>query len=505
MVGAGVSALAGLAVTVLITNGFDKATAGTIFAATALFFVATAVVQLGTEVGMVKSLPTLIVTGRAVYVRSVVAVALCVVLAVSVVAAAAAFVLADEVARLIAPDSEAALLTSQVKVLAVFLPLAAVYLVVLAASRGLRTMAPTVVLDFLFRPVAQLMFVGAVVLLGLGAVATILAWCLPFALALVMAMAWLGRLLHGRGPSVMGATAAESSVPEQSTAKGAVIEFWRFTAPRALATISQVVLKRADIVLVAALRTPAEAALYAAATRFVVVGQLGVQALQQALSPHISAMFAGDDHVAARDTYRAVTAWSMLLAWPVYLSAAVLAPELLAIFGDGYASVAPVVVMLCMAMLFATACGAVDTILLMSGHTWLSLANNVGALVLNLVLNLLLIPAYGAMGAGIAWTAAIVLRNLLPLIQTWWLYRSSPLGPQTASVALSSLALLGLLPAAVRWATESPPWVATALVVGLAAFAVVVWRSRQRLQLGAFRSMLSARRRGRGGVKRVTV
>ena len=54
VLGAGFHAAAGFGLTALITNGFDKATAGTIFAATALFLIVSAITQLGTEVGLVR-------------------------------------------------------------------------------------------------------------------------------------------------------------------------------------------------------------------------------------------------------------------------------------------------------------------------------------------------------------------------------------------------------------------------------------------------------------------
>jgi O-antigen/teichoic acid export membrane protein len=257
-------------------------------------------------------------------------------------------------------------------------------------------------------------------------------------------------------------------------------------------------LKRADIVLVAALRSPKEAALYAAATRFVVLGQLGVQALQQALSPQLAALFAQRDHANARDVYRATTAWAMLLAWPTYIACAVLAPNLLRVFGANYDTVAPVVVMLSIAMLAATASGAVDTVLLMSGHSWMSLGNNLFALALNLGLNVVLIPKYGAVGAGIAWTVAIVLRNLLPMIQIAWKYHISPIGRETVLVAVTSLLTVGLLPLVLRLVSAPTGWVLVALTLGTAAFVLVVWRMREDLQLGAFVRIIRAPRRRAG-------
>lgn len=489
MVGALVSAVAGVALTALITNGFRQQVAGTIFAATSLFLIAKAVVQLGTDIGVVRWLPALRVKGDDDQVRPILRVALLPVLCVSAAVAVLGFVYSSEVAGLIAPGADREELARLVQILSVALPVAATYNVLLAATRGLHTMVPTVVLESFGRSTAQLVAVGAALLFGLGSAAAVAAWSLPYVAGLAVAVLWLGSLLRHR-------LTVHDRVPGGRPVRRRAADFWRYTAPRAVGTASQVALKRADIVLVAALRSPGEAALYAAATRFVVLGQLGVQALQQALSPQLSALFTREDHRSAGEVYRATTAWAMLLAWPTYLVCAVLAPDLLRIFGEGYGEVAPVVVLLSLAMLAATACGAVDTVLLMSGHTWLSLGNNLFALVLNLGLNLLLIPDHGALGAGIAWTVSIVVRNLLPLGQVAWTYRISPLGRETALVGAASLAALGVVPAMLRLLSAPSAWVLVALVVGGCLYLAIVWRLRGALQLAVFGRVVRRSRRG---------
>ena len=153
-------------------------------------------------------------------------------------------------------------------------------------------------------------------------------------------------------------------------------------------------------------------------------------------------------------------------------------------------------------MLVATACGAVDTVLLMSGHTWLSLCNNMFALVLNLCLNLVLIPAYGALGAGVAWTISILVRNLLPLVQISAKYRISPIGRHTAAVAALSIVCFGLLPLVPRLLSLSALWTVAGLVVGAGLYVVAVFHWRAELQLSAFRSMVRVRRNRRVGIGR---
>jgi O-antigen/teichoic acid export membrane protein len=480
LAGAGVSAVAGVALTAMITNGFDQKTAGTIFATTSLFIIATAVVQLGTDIGLVRWLPALMVRGERDQLRPVLRVALLPVVAASLATGVAGYLLAPRLADVIASGADHTERVAQIRVLAAFLPVAAVYNVLLAATRGMRTMVPTVATESFGRSLVQLLMVAVVQVAGLGAVAVVVAWSLPYAVGLAVVVMWFAALLRTRG------RARPPSETADVQAGGYAGAFWRYTTPRAIGTASQMALKRADIVLVAALRSPSEAALYAAATRFVVLGQLGVQALQQALSPQLSALFAQEDHRSARDVYRATTAWAMLLAWPTYLACAVMAPDLLRVFGDGYDEVAPVVVMLSIAMLAATASGAVDTVLLMSGHSWLSLGNNLSALVLNLALNVVLIPKFGAVGAGVAWTISIVVRNLLPMIQIAWKYHISPIGRETALVAVTSVLTIGVVPFVLRIGGIATPWVLGALLVGSAAFLRVTWRLRDQLQLDAF-------------------
>ena len=68
-------------------------------------------------------------------------------------------------------------------------------------------------------------------------------------------------------------------------------------------------------------------------------------------------------------------------------------------------------------MLFATACGPADSVLLMAGRSWLSLWNTTIALVLSIGLNLVLIPAAGSPVPRVTWAVATIVRNILPVLQ----------------------------------------------------------------------------------------
>jgi O-antigen/teichoic acid export membrane protein len=266
-----------------------------------------------------------------------------------------------------------------------------------------------------------------------------------------------------------------------------------------VASCAQILLQRLDIVIVAAIRGPADAAIYAAATRFLVAGQLGNQAISTAVQPRLSALLALRDLVTAGRLYQTSTAWLIAVSWPIFGLAAAFAPWILGIFGDEYTEGASVVLILSLAMTVATACGVVSIVLIMAGKTVWNLWNTLLALVLNVGLDLLLVPSLGIVGAAIGWAVALLAANLVPLVQIWRTEHLQPFGAATlVSMALSALCFWGV-PLAVRAAAGAGAWqFFLAGVLGTAAYLAGVVRFRQVLEVDALRS-IGRLRAGRTG------
>lgn len=491
VVGAGFSAVFGVLLVVVVTNGFSPTVAGTLFAATATFLILESVALLGTDTGLVRVLPGQLASGRAVDVPRTLAVSAVPVLGLSVAAAAALHVAAPGIAPHLGGTDAAATMTGMLQALALVLPMAALHDLVLAATRGMGSMRPTVVIENIGRLGLQALAVLAAYLAGAGPTMLALAWCLPYVVGLVASAVWLRRLV------ARNASDAEHRTPWRVVAH----EFWSYTAPRAVARVTQTALKRSDIVLVAALASPAEAALYTAATRFVVLGQLFVQSVQQALAPQLSSLFTRGETEAASSIFQAATLWSMIAAWPLYLVTAAWAPVLMGVFGEGYDAASDVVVILSLTMLVATACGPVDSVLLMAGHSWLSLANSSATLVVNVALNLVLIPLDGMRGAAIAWSVAIVMRNLLPLFQVRRHLSMWPMTRNAGLVALGAVACFGSVGLVSATSQLPLPVEAAMLAVGLVAYSCGVWAWRAVLGLEAFTTTI--RRRAGGGTRKL--
>jgi O-antigen/teichoic acid export membrane protein len=255
-------------------------------------------------------------------------------------------------------------------------------------------------------------------------------------------------------------------------------DFWRFTGPRALASVAQLALQRVDVLLVAALGGLAPAAVYAVSGRFVILVQFANQGISQSVQPRLAEALTTGDRRTANHLYQTATGWLVLVTWPICLLVGNLAPYYLRLFGDGYAAGAPVVVVLAGAMLVATGCGMVDMVLAMAGRTAWNLVNVVIALAVTVGLDLLLIPRLGALGAAIGLACAMVANNLLPLIQVGRAVGLHPFGPGTRAAALLSLACFGAVPA-----VAGP---IAGLFVAVPSFLIGVWLLRDHLALHAF-------------------
>src|SRR5262249_56973074 len=129
-----------------------------------------------------------------------------------------------------------------------------------------------------------------------------------------------------------GSAASGSRTRRRQLATANARGFWLFTTPRAIANTAQNILQQIDIVLVAIILGPAEAAIYTAATRFLVLGQLGNQAISRASQARFTELFTLGDRRGANVIYRVTTVWVILLLWPLYLLAVVYGPAALQVF-----------------------------------------------------------------------------------------------------------------------------------------------------------------------------
>jgi len=135
-----------------------------------------------------------------------------------------------------------------------------------------------------------------------------------------------------------------------------------------------------------------------------------------AATPHLAHLLHVGDLTQAARVYASATRWTLVLALPAAVVVARHPGELLGIFGPAFPAAATVTLVLLVGQLVGAAAGPCTALLTMAGRVHLSMAVNVAVLVGDVVLVLLLVPRLGAVGAALAWAAALVVGNVAKLL-----------------------------------------------------------------------------------------
>ncbi|MGJ9421351.1 oligosaccharide flippase family protein [Aeromicrobium sp. CF3.5] len=425
LLGGACGSAVGLLLAALVGRTLGTEGAGTYFVAVAVFLIASNVLELGADTGLVRFVSAAVATGRTATVRALVVGA---VRPVLVVGAVFVGLVAVGAASGVNPtDFSGWQLTGGAAIAVASSGVASA----LSLTRGLGDPVTYPLLQNVTLPLLRLTAVALVVgLIGASATDVVVAWMLPTVVVAVLAGLAARRALRYR-------TAGLGREPADVRA------FWAFSASRGVAAAIEIALEWIDVLIVAALASAEAAGVYAVVTRAARAGEVVQQAARIAVGPQISAALARNDVLRARQLYGLVTAAMIWVAWPFYVVVAVFAEAVLDLFGPGFDAGATSLRILVAAMAVATAAGTVQTIVLMGGRSRWQLADKAGALVLNVVLTVALVPAWGIEGAAVAWAVTIVVDTAVVVWQVQGLMGVRPIGTYPLVAAAVSMVGVG--------------------------------------------------------------
>lgn len=402
LVGGVIGAASNLLLATLVGRALGAAGAGPFFQTMAVVAIASNVLELGADTGLVRHVSAALAQGRGDRVRGLVRIAVLPVVAASVLAIVAGALVAPELGG---PTGGG---RGWVVIMLLGSGLAALMAVLLGAVRAMSSVLSVTLVQNVGLPLARLALVGASVMIGASSSrSAALAWLAPLPVALLAAALLLVRAERThRHPSA-------PALPVESETR----RFWAFSAPRGVAAAVEICLEWVDVLIVGALCSAADAGIYAVVTRAARSAELIQQASRIAIGPIISAALAEGRLGSVRRLNRDVALGTTLLSWPFFTIAAYFAPALLGLFGPAFAEGATALRILCVGLALAYATGGVQSILLMGGRSGAQLGNKTACLVVNVVLDLVLVPRFGFVGAATAWALVLVLDAVLAWLQ----------------------------------------------------------------------------------------
>jgi O-antigen/teichoic acid export membrane protein len=402
--GAAASAALGFALTVVLAHGFGQAGAGVALQVLGVTAILLGFAKVGMDSVMVWMLPRLRVTSPA-EVRGALALALVVAAAAGTVAGVVLAALTPALAETGAEG--AGVLAQALLSVAWFLPAGAVLVVALAATRALGSMWAYTGIGGIGLPAARVLAAGVVAVAGGSAVAAVIGWAALLVPAVAVALGVLAVQLR-RGGGMQG-----PALPDRALTS----RMWRYAVPRTASAGLEQGLQWFDVLLVGLLVGASASGSYGAASRFLAAGLMVDVALRMVVAPRLSAALARSRTAEAAGLYQVATSWLVLFSTPIYLTMALFAPVLLGWLGAGFVEAAPALALLSGAALVTLCLGPVHTVLLMGGRSGWAAVNKAIALAVGVLLNLILLPILGILGAAISWAVVMLLDAVLAAVQ----------------------------------------------------------------------------------------
>lgn len=114
-----------------------------------------------------------------------------------------------------------------------------------------------------------------------------------------------------------------------------------------------------------------------------------------------------------QETYRHTVKWITLATAFLLTNGIIFRKELLQVFGDGFTGGSNILIVLFIGQFIASIAGPAGYLLIMSDNQKVESSNHLVVFVLNLLLNLILTPIYGPMGAAVATSISLSALNIL--------------------------------------------------------------------------------------------
>ncbi|MFN2489122.1 MAG: oligosaccharide flippase family protein [Actinomycetota bacterium] len=354
---------------------------------------------------------------------------------------------------------DAPALSASLRIIALALPATVFTDAALAATRGFKTMRSYVLINFFFESSMRIVLTGILLGFGAGLEGAVLAILVTNCLAAILAGITLKKILGG----------------EQPAARYSVRELLSFSGKTWMSSLADNAVLWADAIILGIFRPSSAVGIYVVATRVTLLATLVAGPVATSFAPRIADLYRRGHLEELQRSYALVTSWIVRLGLPGFLLLILFPEQLLSIFGPGFAAAAGITVVLACAQMFNAATGPCGFMLLMSGHATLVMLTNVVSVIMNVGLNLWLIPRYGVTGAAFAWTLEIVAMNSVRLVQVWLVLRMSPFTLGLAKGAAAALVAVAAALGMSVFTTGITELVAGAGTIALAYMGAVLW------------------------------
>ncbi|OYR61625.1 hypothetical protein DJ83_07385 [Halorubrum ezzemoulense] len=379
----------------LMARLLEKTSYGSVSLGIVLAANVSTILLFGLNIGVARYLPR--VNGSAKE-RGLIRTAFVSTVPVAVTVAAIIYILSDPIAIVVFDDPSIA---SELTIFALAIPFAVLMKLGVGVVQGKKLALPKVLIRQIAQPVSRFVFITLALWFGLASMGVSWAYVASYAVAAFLAMYFVVRYvsLPGTGPSTQ--------------MRG---ELFSFSAPLAVSSVTMLVFSGIgiDTLMIGYFGTTEAVADYNVVFPLASVLTLVFTSFSFIFMPVLSELHAEERGDELRRLYTVVTKWIFLGTLPLFLLFVFFPNEAISYtFGSNYSEAGTALTVLAVGFFSHTLVGPNESTLNSIGATKHVMYDNITAAVVNIMINFLLIPTYGIIGAAVGTTVAYIILNSL--------------------------------------------------------------------------------------------
>ena len=219
-----------------------------------------------------------------------------------------------------------------------------------------------------------------------------------------------------------------------------------FSVPLLIANVSSALSLRMDTFMLGYFKTAEIVGLYNAAQPIAQLIQIFLTSMVFIYVPIASQLYSKNLIGEMRRCYAVLTKWIFSATFPLFLLMFLFPEEVLRIFfGSAYVSAASALRILAIGMLFHVFFGPNASTLIVIGKTKLNMVDNIVGIFVNAVLNVILVPILGIIGAAISTTTSLAAINGLKTAQIFKIHGIHPFTTKYFKPILASCVVASII------------------------------------------------------------
>jgi O-antigen/teichoic acid export membrane protein len=286
------------------------------------------------------------------------------------------------------------------------------FMVTGGALQGLKRLELKALVQNFLEPGFRLLVVAVLLILGTGLMGAVISYPAAYLLAIILGLYFLRRILgwHARG----------------WLSRTYYNPLLRFSAPLLIGVILGSLNMRLDRLFLGYFVPSQEVGLVDVCNRYAMMISILLYAFNFMFAPFISSLHNQQRMEELEGLLKMMARWMVAGSAPLFILIMFYNHELLRIFGQYFVEGDNLLIILAVGQFLSVVLGTIGLVVVMTGHPWVEVGNMTFGFVLFIILNLVLIPRYGALGAVIANATVTGAINIPRLLEAWGLFRIHP-------------------------------------------------------------------------------